>query len=38
MWNVRTTQAYYILPNVERAKIGMKKLRAMAQKKYGIKV
>jgi integrase len=36
--DISTTQAYYILPNVERAKTGMKKFGAMAQKKYGIKV
>jgi integrase len=36
--DVSTTTAYYILPNVERAKVGMKKFGAMAQKKYGIKV
>jgi hypothetical protein len=28
--STNTTPAYYILPNVERAKIGMKKLGAMA--------
>jgi integrase len=36
--DVSTTTAYYILPNIERAKAGMKKFGAMAQKKYGIKV
>jgi integrase len=35
---ISTTQAYYILPNIERAKAGIKKLGAVAQKKYGIKV
>ena len=36
--NVATTTAYYILPNIERAKAGIKKLGAVAQKKYGIRV
>jgi integrase len=36
--DISTTQAYYILPNIERAKAGLKKLGAMAQKKYGIRV
>jgi integrase len=36
--DISTTQAYYILPNLERAKAGLKKLGAVAQKKYGIKV
>lgn len=36
--DISTTQAYYILPNIERAKAGLKKLGAVAQKKYGIKV
>jgi site-specific recombinase XerD len=35
--DISTPQAYYILPNIERAKAGMKKLGAMAQKQYGIK-
>lgn len=35
--DMSTTQAYYILPNVERAKAGLKKLGAVAQKRYGIK-
>jgi integrase len=35
--DISTTQAYYILPNFERAKAGMKKLGAVAQKRYGIK-
>jgi len=35
--DISTTQAYYILPNVERAKAGLKKLGAVAQKRYGIK-
>jgi integrase len=36
--DISTTQAYYILPNVERAKAGLKKLGTVAQRKYGIKV
>jgi len=36
--DISTTQAFYILPNVERAKAGLKKLGAVAQRKYGIKV
>jgi integrase len=36
--DISTTQAYYILPNLNRAKAGLKKLGAVAQKKYGIKV
>ena len=36
--DISTTQAYYILPNLERAKAGLKKLGAVAQRKYGIKV
>ena len=36
--NVATTTAYYILPNIERAKTGIKKAGAVAQKKYGIRV
>lgn len=36
--DISTTQAYYILPNLERAKAGLQKLGAVAQKKYGIKV
>ena len=36
--DISTTQAYYILPNVDRAKAGLKKLGVVAQKKYGIKV
>jgi len=36
--DVLTTTAYYIFPNIEPAKAGMKKFGAMAQKKYGIKV
>jgi integrase len=35
---IGTTQAYYILPNIERAKAGLKKLGVVAQRKYGIKV
>jgi site-specific recombinase XerD len=36
--DISTTRAYYILPNLERAKAGLKKLGAVAEKKYGIKV
>jgi integrase len=36
--DISTTQAYYILPSVERAKAGLKRLGSVAQKKYGIKV
>lgn len=36
--DISTTQAYYILPNMERAKAGLKKLGTVAQRKYGIKV
>lgn len=36
--DINTTTAYYILPNLERAKAGLKKLGAVAQKQYGIKV
>jgi integrase len=36
--DISTTQAYYILSNLERAKAGLQKLGAVAQKKYGIKV
>jgi integrase len=36
--DLSTTTAYYILPNVSRAKAGLKKLGAVAQRKYGIKV
>jgi site-specific recombinase XerD len=35
--DVSTTQAYCILPNRKRAKIGLKKLGTVAQKRYGIK-
>ncbi|HXN25240.1 MAG TPA: tyrosine-type recombinase/integrase [Candidatus Dormibacteraeota bacterium] len=35
--DVSTTQAYYILPNDERAQAGMKKLGKTLQTKYGIK-
>jgi len=35
--DISTTQAYYILPNLDRAKAGLKKLGAVAQKRYGIK-
>jgi integrase len=35
--DVSTTQAYYILPNHDRAQAGMKKLAKVAQTKYGIK-
>jgi site-specific recombinase XerD len=35
--DVSTTQAFYILPNRERAEAGMKKLAKVAQTKYGIK-
>jgi integrase len=35
--DVSTTQAYYILPNQERAKAGMRKLDKTLRTKYGIK-
>jgi integrase len=35
--DVSTTQAYYILPNHERAKAGMRKLGQTLSRKYGIK-
>jgi len=35
--DINTTTAYYILPNLDRAKAGLKKLGSVAQKKYGIK-
>jgi integrase len=35
--DVSTTQAYYILPNHERAQAGMKKLEKTLRTKYGIK-
>ena len=35
--DVSTTQAYYILPNHERAKAGIKKLGQTLRRKYGIK-
>ena len=35
--DVSTTQAYYILPNHERAKAGMRKLDKTLRTKYGIK-
>jgi integrase len=35
--DVSTTQAFYVLPNRERAEAGMKKLAKVAQTKYGIK-
>ena len=35
--DVSTTQAYYILPNHERAQAGMKKLEKTLRAKYGIK-
>jgi hypothetical protein len=35
--DVSATQAFYILPNRERAEAGMKKLAKVAQTKYGIK-
>jgi hypothetical protein len=35
--DISMSQAYYILPNLERAKAGTKKLGAVAQKQYGIK-
>jgi hypothetical protein len=34
---VSTTQAYYILPNHERAQAGMKKLEKALRAKYNIK-
>jgi integrase len=36
--DISTSQAFYILPNLERAKAGLKKLGVVAQKKYGITV
>jgi integrase len=36
--DISTTQAYYILPSVKNAQAGMRKLGAVAQRKYGIKV
>jgi integrase len=36
--DVSTTMAHYVLPNRERAQAGLKKLGAVAQKRYGIKV
>jgi integrase len=35
--DISTTQAYYILPNRERAEAGMKKLDKTLRTKYGIK-
>jgi integrase len=35
--DISTTQAYYILPNHERAEAGMKKLDKTLRTKYGIK-
>lgn len=35
--DVSTTVAYYILPNLERAKAGMRKLDKTLRTKYGIK-
>ena len=35
--DIGTTQAYYILPNRERAEAGMKKLDKTLRTKYGIK-
>lgn len=35
--DINTTTAYYILPNLDRAKAGLKKLGSVAQKKYGIR-
>jgi len=35
--DISTSQAYYILPNIERAKTGMKKLSEVARKNYGIR-
>ncbi len=35
--DISTSQAYYILSNIESAKAGMKKLGGVAQKQYGIK-
>jgi integrase len=35
--DVSTTMAYYILPNVQRAQAGMKKLEKTLKTKYGIK-
>jgi integrase len=35
--DVSTTMAYYILPNSKRAEAGLKKLAAVARRKYGIK-
>jgi integrase len=36
--DISTTQAFYILPSVKNAEAGMRKLGAVAQKKYGIRV
>lgn len=36
--DVSTTLAYYIQPNLERAKVGLKKLDKILRTKYGIKV
>jgi len=35
--DVSTTQAFYILPNRERAEAGMRKLDKTLRTKYGIK-
>src|SRR5882724_11277241 len=35
--DISTTQAFYILPNVERAKAGLKKLDKTLRTKYGIR-
>ena len=35
--DVSTTQAFYILPNRERAEAGLKKLDKTLRRKYGIK-
>jgi integrase len=35
--NISTTQGYYIFPNQEKAKSGLKKLTETVRKKYGVK-
>ncbi len=35
--NISTTQGYYIFPNQEKAKAGLKKLTETVRKKHGVK-
>jgi hypothetical protein len=36
--NIATTQGYYIFPNREKAKSGLRKLTETVRKSYGVKV